>query len=164
MRKEIKTKTENGGRKEITIDWNEVNKYLMAGCSGKEISSVIGCHDDTLFNHCKAKFGINWADYSAIMRSKGDSLLLSKQFDCALKENVPMLIWLGKQRLHQTDTQTIVTKFDGALAKLLDNLATITTDDFKEKTNDSANNQDSESGQDLHHEESDAGRLPSSEE
>ncbi len=51
-----------------------------------------------------------FADYKASKRAKGDSLLKAKQFDSALNGSVPMQIWLGKNRLGQTDKKEVISE------------------------------------------------------
>lgn len=42
--------------------------------------------------------------YSALKKDEGDSLLLKKQFEKALAGDNVMLIWLGKNRMSQSDS------------------------------------------------------------
>jgi len=53
-------------------------------------------------------------------KQKGNSFLLGKQYQVAMGGNTTMLIWLGKQRLAQTDHPTDKQEFNGSLASLLD--------------------------------------------
>ncbi|HEY3527489.1 MAG TPA: hypothetical protein VGK47_14935 [Nitrososphaeraceae archaeon] len=92
------------GRPQSVIDWNKVDELLVKGSSGAQIASQIGIHPQTLYEHTLSEKGIPFSDYSAQKYAKGDSLLLTKQFDVAMKGNVSMLIWLGKQRLKQHET------------------------------------------------------------
>lgn len=92
------------GRAEITIDWKQVENLLMAGCSGAEIAASLGMHPETLYDRVVKEFKISFTDYSYKYKQKGDSLLKAKQFESAIKDkNIPMQIWLGKQRLGQKD-------------------------------------------------------------
>ena len=107
------------GRKKIAIDWNEIEKYLIAGVSGNKIANSLGICDDTLFARCVEDHKVNFSDYSAKKKQKGDSLLYVKQYQSAMGGNVSMLIWLGKQRLGQTDQPKDTQEFNGSLANLL---------------------------------------------
>lgn len=97
---------QNGGRTEITIDWDLVDQLLQYHCTGQMIAGRLGIHPDTLYDRTVKKFDKSWSDYSAEKQSKGKSRLLQKQFERALSEDKPsdnMLIWLGKQALNQKD-------------------------------------------------------------
>jgi hypothetical protein len=97
------------GRKKINIDWNEVDKMLEAGCTGTEIAAALGMHPETLYGRCEQDNNIGFSDYSAQKRASGDRLLKVRQFAAAMAGNNVMLIWLGKQRLNQTEKQEIKT-------------------------------------------------------
>ena len=92
-----------GGRNEIIIDWEKVDQFLMAGCTGTEVAAYFGCHPDTLYNKCKEKFQMGFSQYCQQKRSKGDNLLKNAQYKNALGGNTSMQIWLGKQRLGQKE-------------------------------------------------------------
>jgi len=85
------------------IDWEKVDRLIEAGCSGHEIAPAIGVDSDTLYSRCVHDKGMTYSDYSAKLRSKGDGLLKAKQFQLAMSGNPAMLVWLGKNRLGQTD-------------------------------------------------------------
>lgn len=95
------------GRKKINIDWNKVDNALMAGSNGVQVAAMLGIHYDTLVNACKRDHNSNFSDYLRTKREKGNNLLLAKQYDLAMKGDRGMLIWLGKQRLNQTDRKEI---------------------------------------------------------
>lgn len=99
-------------KKEIPFNWVAIDALLAAGCTGREVASYLGCHEDTLYNRVVNVHGILFSEYSAKLRSKGDSFLKKKQFDTAMNGNVTMQIWLGKQRLGQreNDVQAGFTK------------------------------------------------------
>jgi len=110
------------GRPKININWAEVEKYLMAGCSGTQIAAALGIHKDTLYERCKTEHGMIYSNYSAEKRQKGNSALLGKQFQVAMSGNVSMLVWLGKQRLGQQETPKLTDGFNGKLAEFLDEI------------------------------------------
>lgn len=97
------------GRPEIPIDWNKLDELLEQGCNGVQCAAVFGMHADTLCRRCFNEKGIIFTDYAAKKREKGNSSLHAAQYKVAVKGNVPMLIWLGKQRLDQKDTPAHVT-------------------------------------------------------
>jgi hypothetical protein len=94
----------------IKIDWNKVDNALMAGASGPEVAALLGIHYNTLKNKVEKEKKCLFCEYKATKRAKGDSLLRVKQFDTALTGSVPMQIWLGKNRLNQTDKKEIVSE------------------------------------------------------
>lgn len=91
------------GRRKAKIDWDKVDRMLMAGCDGMEISSFLGMHYNTFYNRVKSDKKCDFSEYSQAKRSAGDSLLKMKQMDVAMTGDKSMLIWLGKQRLGQSD-------------------------------------------------------------
>lgn len=98
----------------IPIDWSKVEKLLMAGCSGVEIASYLGICDDTLYAACVREKEVPFSVFSVTFRQKGDSLLRDTQFNVAIGDetkDIPpdksMLIWLGKNRLNQSDKQEV---------------------------------------------------------
>ena len=119
------------GRKAVPIDWTEVEKFLIAGSSGVQIAAYIGITEQTLYSRCVKEHKKAFSLYSLEKRQKGNSLLLSKQYQVAMKDNVSMLIWLGKQRLMQSDHPTDKQEFNGSLANLLGVMHLIkSSDDF----------------------------------
>lgn len=106
-------------RPKTEIDWEEVDGYLQAGCTGTGIAGLLGIHPDTLYRTCEADHKIGFAAYSQQKRAEGDDLLRATQFQTATSGNIPMLIWLGKNRLGQSDKmETVVTNKPTDLTKL----------------------------------------------
>ena len=91
------------GRTPAVIDWDTVGKLLEAGCSGESIATQLGIHRTTLYNRCKADLGLTFSTFSQQKKMLGDNLLRAKQYQTAMSGNVTMQIWLGKQRLGQSD-------------------------------------------------------------
>ncbi len=104
-KKVVKTKAKKNGRPEAPIDWKQVENLLMAGCLGTEVAASIGISEDTLYRRVVKELKYeSFTSYAVNFRQKGDSLLKAKQFESAIKDkNIPMQIWLGKQRLGQKD-------------------------------------------------------------
>jgi|32_taG_2_1085360.scaffolds.fasta_scaffold60507_2 hypothetical protein len=94
-------------RPKKNIDWKEVDKYLVAGATGTEVAAMLGIHPDTLYLRCKEEHNIGFSDYLQQKREKGDSMLKLKQFEQAMEGDRGMLIWLGKNRLDQSDKKEI---------------------------------------------------------
>ena len=95
------------GRPQVKIDWKKVNKLMEAGCSGGEISGHLGIHSDTLYRRCVTDNGAEFSEYIKQFKAKGDTLLRKKQFELALEGDKSMLIWLGKNRLGQSDKAAV---------------------------------------------------------
>jgi len=92
------------GREPRPIDWEYVNRLAEAGSSGREIAATIGVSSETLYERTFKEHRINWASYCQKYDEKGKAALRLAQHDKAIKkQNVIMLIWLGKQRLNQYD-------------------------------------------------------------
>lgn len=91
------------GRPEAIIDWKEVGLLLEADCTATSIAARIGISTDTLYRRCKSDNNIDFAAFSQQKKESGEALLRKQQFALAMKGNLGMLIWLGKQRLGQKD-------------------------------------------------------------
>lgn len=103
----MEEKRSNKGRKKAVINWDIVDENLQAGCNGVSIAKLLGVHEDTLYKACERDKKMAFSAYSQQKRIEGNDLLLKRQFEVALNGNISMLIWLGKQRLNQTDKQEI---------------------------------------------------------
>lgn len=107
-----KPQTKTPGRPKAVIDWNQVGKLLEAGASGVGIASTIGVDEGTLRKRCPTDQKCSFSEFMQQKKAKGDELLRVAQFNTAMKGNVTMQIWLGKQRLGQadkTDNKTEIT-------------------------------------------------------
>lgn len=91
----------------VVIDWKKVEKMAICGASGIEIASALGVDKATLYNYCKKEYGISWEEYKQQKKQKGDTSLKMKQFELAMAGDRSMLVWLGKNRLGQSDIQKI---------------------------------------------------------
>lgn len=86
-----------GGRPRKDVDPALVERLARIDCTTTEIAAVTGCSTDTLDRR--------FADVIRRGRELGKRSLRRKQYDLAMKGNVTLLIWLGKQRLGQADKQ-----------------------------------------------------------
>ena len=93
------------GRPKVEIDWDRVGKMLEAGATAEGVAATIGCDRDTLYVRCKGDLKQDFSAFRQEKVSKGDELLRTKQFQVAMSGDKTMLIWLGKQRLGQTEKQ-----------------------------------------------------------
>jgi hypothetical protein len=91
------------GRKKIRIDWKKVESFIIHGASGVQIASYLGIDKHTLYHHCKQDLGLDFSYYWQEKWEKGNLQLHAKQYQEAMKGDRGLLIWLGKNRLKQTD-------------------------------------------------------------
>lgn len=95
-------------RPRTEINWEKVNEMLMAGGNGTQIAATIGIHPDTLYRHVSEDFDMTFTAYSQEKRAKGDMGILIAQYDEAVrKRDRGMLIWLGKNRLGQSEKEVV---------------------------------------------------------
>ena len=83
------------GRPKKELDTNMIEKLASIFCTNEEISTIVGCHSDTLAD--------NFSEYLKKGRDKGKMSLRRMQWEKAQSGNTTMLIWLGKQMLGQKD-------------------------------------------------------------
>lgn len=81
------------------IDPEQVRKLAAIDCSLAEIASVLKCSVDTLDRR--------FAEVIKKGREEGCASLKRRQFEVAQSGNPTMLIWLGKQRLGQSDKASV---------------------------------------------------------
>jgi hypothetical protein len=91
------------GRPVIRLDWRKVEKLCEIHCTQVEIANVMGCSVDTLAHRIKKHFGITFPEYFDQKSARGRISLRRRQFTAAMKGNISMLIWLGKNLLNQRD-------------------------------------------------------------
>lgn len=103
------------GRPLAEIDWNMVGKMLEADCSAVGIAEQLGISTDTLYKRCKRDNKIDFSAFAQQKKAKGDALLKAKQYQIAMSGNVTMMIWLGKQRLGQSDKTQVTGADNGPL-------------------------------------------------
>lgn len=119
-------------RPEKIINWKLVDELLLAGCLGTEIAPHFDMHVNTFYDRVKQETGVCFTEYSTEKRSKGESLLRHQQYKKALGVTTDgdntLLIWLGKNRLHQRDapqeinvsTETL-TQFEALMSQMRQN-------------------------------------------
>lgn len=77
------------------VDAEQVKKLAAIQCSNAEIAAVVGVNVRTIERRFAAAIKEG--------RENGKCSLKRKQYEIAMKGNVGMLIWLGKQYLDQKD-------------------------------------------------------------
>ena len=88
-------------RKEI--DWDEFDKLCGMQCTCREIAGWFEVSEDTIERACIREKKLGFAEYAEQKRNPGKIGIRRKQYEIAMKGNVGMLIWLGKQYLGQAD-------------------------------------------------------------
>ena len=85
--------------KKHNLDTEKVEQLAGFGCTNTEIASFFGCSENTIRR--------SYGEYLTKGRDKGKIRLRQLQWRAAVRGNVSMMIWLGKQVLGQTDRQEI---------------------------------------------------------
>jgi hypothetical protein len=111
----------------VKIDWSKVGKLLQAQCSGASIATMLGIHENTLYERCVTDNGMGFVVFAQLKKSEGKELLRAKQFETAMGGDKTMLIWLGKQYLDQKDKSDVTHK--GVLQELIS--APMTAEEMK---------------------------------
>mgnify|MGYP003653313547 CR=1 FL=1 len=95
-----------GGRPTIELNYEELAEMCKIQCTGEEISAIFGIDYDTLDNRLKADGHGGFSDYKQKKSAGGKMSLRRRQFKAAVEDgSVPMMIWMGKQLLGQSDKQ-----------------------------------------------------------
>ena len=85
--------------KKYDIDPIQVEKLASYGCTNTEIADYFGCSKDLISK--------SYSTNIAKGKDAGKIRLRKMQWNAADRGSVPMLIWLGKQVLGQTDKQEV---------------------------------------------------------
>lgn len=94
------------------INWDTVQSFLQAGCTQKEISSILEISHTTLKEKCMAVHDIPWKEYAEKYKSQGDGKLRCKIYGQAMKGDKNLLIFMAKNRLGMSENPV----FDNAVA------------------------------------------------
>jgi hypothetical protein len=99
----------NAGRPKKKISAKAVRKLAGLQCSYAEMAAVLGCDMSTLTR--------NFAQVIREGRKNGTMSLKRAQFKKAVDDgNAPMLIWLGKQYLGQTEKSEVKQETKATIA------------------------------------------------
>ncbi len=94
------------GRPQKAIDWDMVDDLLIAGCMGTEIAPHFDMHYQTFYDRVCLEKGMGFTEYSQQKKEQGNSILRKVQFKKASEGDNTLLIWLGKNRLKQKETES----------------------------------------------------------
>lgn len=95
------------GRPVKPIDWEQFDKLCSMQCTLREIAAWFDVSEDTIERATKREHNRAFADYYSEKSQRGKIAIRRKQYEVAMNGNVPLLIWLGKQWLGQSDKQEI---------------------------------------------------------
>lgn len=98
------------GRPRKELDWKEFDKLCAIHATRREIADWFECSEDNIDNKCKEEFGMNFSAYYQQKKAPGKISLRRKQYELAMSGSIPMLIWLGKQYLEQSDKSEVENK------------------------------------------------------
>ena len=129
------------GRKAVKIDKDQVQALARLGCTWDEIADVLGVARSTLGKNMKTDKSVRDAYEKGI--AEGDVSIRRAQYDSAMQGKTAMLIWLGKNRLGQTDrietkNEPEITGGTGALEQLNSQLSRLA--ERSRQDGDSSNN------------------------
>jgi hypothetical protein len=96
-----------GGRPRKEIDQHTFEGLCEIQCTLEEIAGVLRVSEDTVERWCEHTYELGFADTYKKFSATGTTSLRRQQFELAKKGNATMLIWLGKQYLHQTDKPSV---------------------------------------------------------
>lgn len=100
------------GRKQIPIDWEIAEKYMIAGCSGAQVAAAFGMHHDTFYQRAQDHYNASFASVLSKFHAHGDAQIYAAQHYKAIgatkKGDNALLTYLGKVRLKQREPSTEV--------------------------------------------------------
>ena len=91
-----------GGRPRKEIDWQRLDDIIV-WASQEYCAEQLNISIETLATAIKQRYGLSFPEYKNKRREPLKINLLVKQYEVAMRGNVSMLIWLGKQHLGQSD-------------------------------------------------------------
>lgn len=91
----------------LPIDWDLVDRNLMAGVGAPTIAAKLHISDQTLYRRCKTDRKMDFVELRTQKLAEGSDALISKGFTMALSGDRTMLIFYLKNRAGFAD-RTIV--------------------------------------------------------
>jgi len=98
----------SGGRPPKQVNYRILDNLCKIQCTEKEIEAILEISYNNLCAHILQDTGKTFGEYVQEKALVGKKSLRRKQYELALKGNVTMLIWLGKNYLHQADKHEIM--------------------------------------------------------
>lgn len=103
------------GRPRTEIDWPKFEFGCQIMATKEEICHWLKVSESTLERHIKGKYGDTFEGVFKRLSADGKISLRRMQFKKAQEGNVPMLIWMGKQYLGQSEKQELSSPTDKPL-------------------------------------------------
>jgi hypothetical protein len=91
-------------RPEKIIDWELVDEKIIHGCPGTEIAAYFGMHPNTFYLKVEEQYKTSFSDYWQQKHMEGNTCIRKWQWEKAKTGDNTMLIWLGKNRLKQSES------------------------------------------------------------
>ena len=128
----------------IKIDWELVRKRYIQGCSSVEIARELGFNStEGLAKRCKSELGMHLTEIRAQCTSLGDNTLRAAQYHKAVVDkDTSMLIFLGKNRLKQSERAQEKTEGQQKLKAFLKFLEHAKPDVFDQYSDESEDDED----------------------
>lgn len=95
------------GRPESNINVGQFEELCAIQCTIKEIAAVLSVSESTVRRWCKKTYGKTFDEIAEEKRQAGLVSLRRMQHMVAMDGSVPMLVWLGKNYLNQTDKKQV---------------------------------------------------------
>ncbi|MDQ3747984.1 MAG: hypothetical protein M3367_03050 [Acidobacteriota bacterium] len=108
------------GRPKANIDWALISRKLQAGSKGTTIARSLGIEPNTFYRRCEEDNKVGFSEFLSQKIAEGNDLIYNKQFEVAMKGNVSMLIWIGKQRLGQRDKNDLTSNNESFMPKQIE--------------------------------------------
>ena len=105
-----KTNNPKMGRKKKPIDWDIAKRLCECHCTRQEIAAKLGVAVTTMKERCFNENGITFEQFYNEGVKTGNASIRAVQYSKALKGDNTMLLWLGKNRLGQSDRQEVEVK------------------------------------------------------
>ena len=106
-RYEKKTDNPKMGRRKKPIDWDIAKRLCECHCTRQEIAAKLGVAVTTMKERCFNENGITFEQFYNDGVKTGNASIRAVQYSKALKGDNTMLLWLGKNRLGQTDRHEV---------------------------------------------------------
>jgi hypothetical protein len=121
-----------GGRPAKVFDWKQFDELCAIQCTLAEIALWFRTDQETVILAVRRQWGKTFADYFEEKRKLGFVSLRRKQYQMALDGDRTMLVWLGKNLLHQADRQEITGRGGGPLQYEAVDLGKLTDEELKQ--------------------------------
>ncbi len=102
----VKTSTPRRGRLSFKFnddDWKQIEDLCGIHCTGEEIAAIMKVDYETLASRVRERYGVEYREFFKQFSAGGRASLRRQQFKAAEGGSIPMMIWLGKQYLDQSE-------------------------------------------------------------